>query len=283
MSLLVFGVLVHGCHLQARSWEEIVWGIPSQGLQNSTSQKDQDKPGRIPQAIAAALELAGGLEGLERGAGSAPSEENTVPIETEGKTSLGRVQESSKCVGVVFGTGASVDPDTGKLEAEKTADTLWAKFSQLKEFTSLFSTEKNYPEEWWDRLRAALEKLVVVETGSQNTRQEVANGARILEERGATSLVLVSSQTHISRCLRDAIIELEERASPLRHSVYATPTSTSYADSDPSQVVIFEPPHRADRDNLPLHLLAKRLLAVPAERKAEMMGDLEALLQKYGV
>ncbi|CAN0523330.1 unnamed protein product, partial [Laminaria digitata] len=65
-------------------------------------------------------------------------------------------------------------------------------------------------------------------------------------------IILVSSPTHLPRCLRDACSlgqeeeEEEERRRRWRPVILASPSGTSYADYGPDDVAIVEPPHRGD-------------------------------------
>ena len=94
-------------------------------------------------------------------------------------------------------------------------------------------------------------------------------------EAGLERMILVSSPTHISRCVRDAYTALEEpRFARLRYQLFATPSDSSYLGSRAEDVVIFEPPHRADRHSAPIHLNVSRILRIPP---AELDGFLQRL------
>lgn len=222
------GILVHGCHLQADGWEEIVWGQPP------------DLLGRLPQAVLLARE------------------------------------EAAKVV--VLGTGASVSAD-GRLEGQYTLDFLLERLPRLHEFHAL----KQFPSKELERL---VRSSFVAELESRNTMEEVIAAFRIWTARGVTRGFLVSSPTHLPRCLACACQALGgEEGSRFTGELRASPSGTCYEGFEASDVVVVEPPHRGDRDKtldeLPFHELVRRSFRVPADQKKDFHHDFDALLKKY--
>ena len=225
------GILVHGCHLQADSWEYIVWGEPP------------DQLGRLPHACLLAWE------------------------------------ERATVQRIVCGTGASSLPD-GRLEAEVTVALLWERLSRLREFEGFDDVDL-------DELEGVLRRTVVAECASQNTTQEVREGLAIFQAARVRKAVLVSSPTHLPRCLACAGKVAEEEPQLFDGSVWASPSDTSYKGANASDLVVVEPPHRGDRDKaldaLPLHEMVRRQYAIRPERRAAFLADFERLLASYGV
>lgn len=181
---------------------------------------------------------------------------------------------------LVFGTGASVrtverDGATREMkEGEYTLDYLLRHFEQLAEFEPFAELDVV-------SLRARIEQIARAETRSQNTREEVRFAAEQFLEAGIEQMILVSSPTHISRCLRDAYTALEDsRFGPLRHHLYATPSDSPYLGSRAEDVVIFEPPHRADRHSAPIHINVSRILRIPSDELDSFLKRLDRMLQE---
>jgi hypothetical protein len=227
------GVLVHGCHLQADGWEEIVWGFPPERL------------GRLPQAV---------LLGFEE-----------------------------KADVIVFGTGASVAAD-GRLEGQYTLDTLLERLPRLHEFQAL----RRFP---LVALQDFVRRVAIAELQSQNTIQEVRAAFDIFRERNLGRAFLVSSPTHLPRCLAcacQAVAEDEREGQPtFNGEIHASPSETCYKGFQAADVVVVEPPHRGDRDkdldSLPFHDMVRRSFKIPGQQRASFLKEFEGLLASYGV
>lgn len=222
------GILVHGCHLLADGWENLVWGNPPHAL------------GRLPHAVLLAWEESAGA--------------------------------------VVFGTGAS--ERDGKKESEVTLQYLWDHFAELAQFDAL----KNVPLVEAEKM---MRRIAVLDTETQNTDQEVRNGLKVMAEHKCRSAILVSSPTHLPRCLACACKVVGAEPELFTKPVYASPSDTCYEGASASDVVIVEPPHRGDRDknldSYEFHELVKRMFRVKPDKKAEFFGRVTSLLQEYGV
>jgi hypothetical protein len=191
------GIVVHGCHLQAKGWESIAWGEPLKGIL-----------GRAPRALQ--------LMSLER-------------------------------AGLLYwGTGAS--EKDGLKESEYTFQYALAHAGELEEFRGFDPYQ----------IEAILKPRSHIDLKAQNTSQEIEGAVAECHKRDIGRLFLVSSPTHISRCLLEA--EKLRAAGKLRGiEVCATASDTCYADSVPGDVVIVEPPHRGDRPEAPVHKVAARV------------------------
>ena len=137
------GVLIHGCHLQAKEWENIIWGNPRKGVL-----------GRVPRGIQLAW------------------------------------QESAKLI--FWGTAAS--EKDGLKESQYTFAYAVAHGCELSEFSGYDPYE----------IESILNNFSFIDTESQHTSQEIEYATKICRKRGITRLILVSSPTHIPRCLSEA-------------------------------------------------------------------------------
>jgi len=175
---------------------------------------------------------------------------------------------------MAFGTGASVAAD-GRLEGRYTLDVLHERMSRLHEFEAL----QRFPLQ---ELEALVRRISVAETESQNTTSEIRAALDLFRQHGCTRVFLVSSPTHLPRCLACAC----EASRNFQGAVYATPSETCYADYQAADVVVVEPPHRGDRDkeldSLPFHAMVKRSFKVGAEARADFLREFDALLTRFG-
>ena len=175
---------------------------------------------------------------------------------------------------IVLGSGGSeID---GKLEAEYTRDFLMEHFSELAQF-SLFQgieVESSQPQ---------IEEMLQIETRSRNTYQELKFAAEVFKAFEVSNVVLVSSPTHLPRCLRDACIVFNEdpRFLSFAQNLYASPCQTSFHGIDASDVAIVEPPHRSDMPKSIRSGLVNRILKVASQDTQAFLKDLQDLLTRY--
>ncbi len=194
------GVLIHGCHLQAKEWENIVWGNPKGGTL-----------GRAPRGIQLAI--------------------------------------CEKAELIFWGTGAS--EKDGMKEAQFAFNYAVVHGCELSEFSGYDPYE----------IESILRGISFIDTATQNTSQEIECAAEVCHERGITRLILVSSPTHIPRCLSEA--EKFRWAGKLHGiKIFATASDTCYAGSVPGDVLIVEPPHRGDRPEVPIHLTLRQAMKI---------------------
>lgn len=176
---------------------------------------------------------------------------------------------------IVFGTGAS--ERGGQKESEVTREFMLEHFSELEEFSCFEGMEIG-------RQRDRMESISVADTGSRNTLEEMNAAGRIFLEHGIEKAILVSSPTHVSRCIRDALAVFRApELAGLKRNLYAVASDTSYLGGRVEDVVIFEPPHRGDRGSFLTHYIVKRILKIPESETDLFLKELDALLGKYQV
>jgi len=240
------GILVHGCNLNIENWRHVAWGDPP------------DQPGRIPQGLLVATQL------------------------------------KAECI--IFGTGASKkefrlgdSPQRGRelLEAEYSLEYLRLYFDSLRRF-DVFA--RHVPESRsdgdWERFKQSVLDQIVLDTGSQNTAEEITSAARVFLDRGIEQMVLVSSPSHIVRCLRDAasIFAEDDAFARFRCGLLASPSVTCYEGTSPGDVVVVEPPHRPDRHVVPTHRRIQRMLTLQKldqQDRVRLIEEFDDLLQRY--
>jgi DUF218 domain len=143
-------------------------------------------------------------------------------------------------------------------------------------------------------LKARIEPICTAETTAQNTAQELQAAGSIFAAASIERVILVSSPTHLPRCLRDACAlwstpRTSSKCSSWRPTVVlCSPSDTSYEGCSASDVTVLEPAHRGDRDaaldgdSIPqLHALAARALRVQRKDKLAFQQQLDALLREY--
>lgn len=189
-------VLIHGFHLDADDWLQIVWGDPTNGIY-----------GRIPRGIQVA-----------RGYGD-----------------------------VVLRLGSGGSMRNGAYEAHWALEILLDRRTEIPELAALPSGGRGW-----------LLQVGDLEETAKNTAEEVAGAFEACVRQDAKRLVLVSSPTHISRCLNEA--ERLRGQLEYRHiEVLATASDVSYTGYSPDDVVVVEPPHRCDLPQVSFHKNAKQI------------------------
>ena len=136
-------VLIHGCHVQAIGWKEIVYGNLDGRL------------GRVPTALEEAVNKQASL--------------------------------------IFWGTGAS--EKKGLKESEYTYKK--AIGSKLEGLASVVGRDSG-------ELRKYITDVSYVDKKTQNTTEEIQRAIKKCKKKGITELILVSSPTHIARCLQEA-------------------------------------------------------------------------------
>jgi hypothetical protein len=174
---------------------------------------------------------------------------------------------------MVFGTGASVKDN--KKEGEYTRDFMLEHFLALEQF-SRFQEVDLAP------VKPRFREISHAECCSQNTREEMEEAGKVFFDLGMEKVILVSSPTHISRCIRDALeVFRDEKYYTLRENLFATACDTSYLGGRVGDVVIFEPPHRGDQQAFLTHYVVKRIFKISEEEMPHFLKDLDVLLMKY--
>lgn len=240
------GILVHGCNLNIENWRHVAWGDPPHQL------------GRIPQGVIVARQMNAEV--------------------------------------VVFGTGASEKEfrlgqsgtEVKKLvESEYSMEYLRQYFDNLRQFDEI---KRQVPEagdsQAWSSWHEEFLSRVVLDTESQNTMGEIASAFELFQTRGIQRVVLISSPSHIVRCLRDAMALLanDNRFQQCRFSLFACPSVTCYEGTVPADVVVVEPPHRPDRHVVPTHRRIQRMMTLQKlnnDDLVQLIEEFDDLLQRY--
>ncbi len=240
------GVLVHGCNLNIENWRSVAWGEPPHHL------------GRIPMGFLVA-------------------EEHDASV-------------------VVFGTGASrkefrfgdLTKDRPVLtEADFSLHYLRTHFHQLVQFTEI-KQRVNWlcDDRQYSAKRQAFLDRIIADNVSLNTFEEICNAGKIFSEQQIDRVILVSSPSHIVRCLRDAsaIYHSDSAFKRFRLNLFASPSITCYEGTSAADVVVVEPPHRPDRHVIPTHRRIQRMMTLqklPQEQLVSLIEEFDDLLQKY--
>ena len=174
---------------------------------------------------------------------------------------------------IFWGTGAS--EKDGVKESRYTFDYAVAHAGELPEYMGFDAYE----------IAAMLGEVSYIDEETQNTAQEVTMAAKLCNERGITRLILVSAPTHIARCLMEAE---KLRAAGLlgKLEVMAVASDVSFANSEPGNVVIIEPPHRGDRPKWQTYKYAQAMFQVQKQGNGVFrlfLEDFGALLLKYNI
>jgi hypothetical protein len=240
------GVLVHGCNLNIENWRHVAWGDPP------------DQPGRIPQGLLVAMQWQADV--------------------------------------IVFGTGASAkefrlgeSPQPGRklVESEYGLEYLRQHFGHLRQFRAIRSAlDEAQSDTSWAAAQHQWLPKIQLDTRSRNTLQEIREAFAIFRDREIQRVVLVSSPSHIIRCLRDAtaLLSEDEGQVPFRHALYACPSVTCYEGTTPADVVVVEPPHRPDRHVVPTHRRIQRMLTLQRlhhDDLVRLIEEFDDLLQRY--
>ncbi len=196
---------------------------------------------------------------------------------------------------IVMGTGASSEPfhfgddpddEVPLPEAEYSFRYLQEFFSDLGGFAALHEALGTANSARFAASRESLLGRVQLDLKSQNTLEEIENASNIFLQHQVEQVILVSSPSHIVRCLRDAadLYSRDSRFAAFRSNLLAVPSVTCYEGSTPADVVVIEPPHRPDRHVLPTHRRIQRMLELQRMSEADLVAlieDFDQLLQRY--
>jgi hypothetical protein len=199
-------VLIHGCHVGAKNWHNIVIG---------------DLPSAVGRATF----------GLE--------------IAVDVNANL-----------IIWGTGAS------ECKGKKEAQLLFEEATIKYVGDVLAYLNRNYQKiDSVHELAMYVASRSVFDIESQNTKEEIAHAARIALDNDIHIIIQVSSPTHIARCFQESI-NWKVRNPDEKCIFIPFESDTCYANSTADEVVIIEPPHRADRATFRQDRLAKAMLGL---------------------
>ncbi|GEM_PF-2490159 len=174
---------------------------------------------------------------------------------------------------VIWGSGATQTKD-GVLESEHTL--LEALNSQLNQLSKSISYSPSTVSKYLMKASLTLKK-------ERNTAEEISAALEICRVKKIKNLILISSPTHIARCLQESCKqkEINEYKDIF---VYARSSDICYLNSTAADVLIVEPPHRQDRTKLPLHsILRETMTHLLDVKKEEFQADFLSLLHKQGL
>lgn len=156
---------------------------------------------------------------------------------------------------IYWGTGAS--EKDGMKEAEYFFRYAVARANLLPIYSGMDAYE----------IESILKPRSFLDTETQNTVQEITRAGEVCQARGISHLVLVSSPTHIVRCLRDALVLKAVGKLPgIEVSVRAS--ETCFANSTPGDVAVIEPQHRGDMPMVPYHRTVRGIFQFLRDPKA---------------
>ena len=156
-------------------------------------------------------------------------------------------------------------------------------FAELAKFEPL---KKHFSDSGVESLRKRIFDSLVLDLESHNTVDEIVNAGVCFAELGVEKVVLVSSPSHIVRCLRDAtsIYQTDSRFAAFRNRILANPSVTCYEGTSASDVVVVEPPHRPDRHVVPTHRRIHRMMMLQKldhKTLLQLIEEFDDLLQKF--
>lgn len=194
----------------------------------------------------------------------------------------------------VFGTGASKkeyrfgEHARGELfEAEYALEMLKDNFDELDKFSVFKNRCKILKDkEAWEAFKTRFFNNLFLDTTSMTTLQEIEEAGDVFVKNSVERVILVSSPTHIIRCMRDAMIiyRSDRKYASFCNNIMAIPSITCYEGTSAKDVSIVEPPHRPDRHVIPTHRRMERMLKLhklPYEDLVNLIEEFDDLLQKY--
>lgn len=174
---------------------------------------------------------------------------------------------------IFWGTGSSVK--NGVVESQLIFDYAVEHGNELSVFKDKDEAE----------VKAILAPKSFIDLETQNTAEEVKKAVEVCIERGIERLILVSAPTHIARCLMVAE-KLKQNKEVGNVEIFATASDVSYKNSNPSDVVVIEPPHRGDAPKWQTYQYARALFEIQKQGNDTFRKYHEewgTLLKKFGI
>jgi hypothetical protein len=172
---------------------------------------------------------------------------------------------------LTIGSGASMRSPLS-FEASVIFDTLCSRFDELEDFRSIREHPNwtNIDTRFW--LCMAVQDTVI-DVRAQDTEQEIANAAKLFEERGLTRVIHVTNRDHGPRCLDCQNRAREQEVIPTSQQWSIVTDDESFVTGLYVPPVVAEPPHRADDPTLQWDprlwtpTLVRRLLELPPKER----------------
>lgn len=160
-------------------------------------------------------------------------------------TAVKIILEEKIDVALICGTAGEKD---GKKESWWLKDLIYRNLEELKSFT-VYPVFQEYTAE---EIRQILDRVLVIkekDTGA-NTAGEAEYAGRFFTEAGVNRVFTISSPDHVSRCIRDVLIQWREKYPLLAANTLTSASWTLYSERTPedkdiaklSNVIIAEPP-----------------------------------------
>jgi hypothetical protein len=155
-------------------------------------------------------------------------------------------------------------------------------FDQLKEFPQLAPILQQLSGK---QQQAIYDKLEAIVNGPQliNSADEVINAAAFFKEHGITKVYQLAIASHVPRCIQVQTVARYQHQIPAEQFWYTVAAETTYKDTVPSDVVIAEPPHRADDPALGVHPsitdVIKQYYKLPYTQRQPFIKGVEGILE----
>lgn len=144
---------------------------------------------------------------------------------------------------ISIGTGSSQDPKTGLIEAEL-IQKIWN-----DRFDELDAIDRIGEHVQWQQHKQTIRELIngaTTDTHSTNTRQEIPNAVALFVDNGVANVLQVTSLSHAPRCQINQSVLRADGVIPQDQAWFLVADQIPYSDSQARDVVIVEPPHKAD-------------------------------------
>jgi len=156
---------------------------------------------------------------------------------------------------IIWGSGASMTEEGVKESEQIFHLATTSKLNHLAEMVGASPSE----------LLQFLNRTVILEFDSHNTATEIQSALQICQEKNIEKLVLISSPTHIARCLQEGCKQKGiQNAEPL---IYARASDVCFYNSTPHDVVVIEPPHREDKPQPKIFTVMRRLFSLIQDKE----------------
>jgi hypothetical protein len=178
---------------------------------------------------------------------------------------------------IYWGTGASQKQNL--LESEYTYQYTLNRLAELEKIVA-DQSKSEFPVSLSDYLQ----KVSFLDTQTQDTASEITHALEVCVARGIKRLILVSSPSHIARCHQEALKQKIKHNLDL--TILATASSICFADSEVSDVVIVEPPHRGDMPLWQTYKYVRSIFIIMRQSNEifeDFLNEFGQLLKKFHV
>ena len=126
-----------------------------------------------------------------------------------------------------------------------------------------------------------LHDRLLEDVAASNTQEEIENAFEVCRRQSVPKIILVSSPTHIARCLQEALVVKENFGYDV--AIQACPSDVNYVGTSASDVVVIEPPHLPEAPHEPFHLLVRRVIPFMKAREKghDFADEFEKLILRH--